>query len=201
MNLPNKITVGRFVLSVIYFALLALISGPGPVIPALARVPASLLWDVVFLLFFTAVIGDVLDGYLARRWNLETDFGRVTDPFVDKIAICGSFVFFLRIPALEKVLPAWMVVVILAREFLVSGIRSLLESKGLPFPANWWGKQKMLVQSIAVCVTLFTLGHWLDRSWSMGVLQALVWVALVSTVVSGITYLHEARALFRAKDI
>ncbi|MBI3099794.1 MAG: CDP-diacylglycerol--glycerol-3-phosphate 3-phosphatidyltransferase [Planctomycetes bacterium] len=201
MNLPNKITVGRFVLSVVYFTLLALMGGPAPADASPGAVSPAWLWDVAFLLFLIGALSDIVDGYLARRWNIVTDFGRVTDPFVDKIIVCGSFVFFLKIPALEGVLPAWMVVVILAREFLVSGLRSLLEAKGLPFPANWWGKQKMVVQSVVVCVILFTLGHWMDRTWSMGVLQALIWVALVSTVASGVTYLYEARALFRAKDI
>ena len=201
-NLPNKITIARFVLSIAYFALLAFADDPGPVGAEAAtwgRWQAdtnSLLHDAGFLCFLIAACTDVLDGYLARKYNLVTDFGRVTDPFVDKISVCGSFVFFVSFPSIRSVVPAWLVVAILAREFLVHGIRSLAESKGIPYAASFWGKQKMVLQCIAVSCVLCYHNHLNGVAWAEGLAAAVVWLTLLSTVVSGVVYLYEARKVF-----
>ncbi len=201
-NLPNKITIARFVLSVAYFGMLALAGDPGPVEATAqwGRWQAdtnSLLHDAAFLFFLVAACTDMLDGYLARKYNLVTDFGRVTDPFVDKISVCGSFVFFVSFPSIKSIVPAWLVVAILAREFLVHGIRSLAESKGIPFAASFWGKQKMVVQCIAVCTVLFYMNHFNGILWAMGFTIAMVWIALFFTIMSGMVYLWDARRIFQ----
>ncbi|HKS17357.1 MAG TPA: CDP-diacylglycerol--glycerol-3-phosphate 3-phosphatidyltransferase, partial [Planctomycetota bacterium] len=147
MTLANKITLGRFAVTIVYFVLLGLV-GTG------VADDQKILYTAFFL-FLAAVVGDGLDGYYARKYHQETNFGRIADPFADKIMICGSFVFFLAIPALKELVTAWMVVVILAREFLVTAIRSAAEAQGIPFHASGWGKTKMIVQSFVVATAVF----------------------------------------------
>ena len=115
MTLANKITLGRFAITIVYFVLLGICG----------READWRLLYAAFFLFLLAVVGDGLDGYYARKYHQETTFGRIADPFVDKIMICGSFVFFLSIRPLAEILTGWMVMIIIAREFLVSAIRSV----------------------------------------------------------------------------
>jgi CDP-diacylglycerol--glycerol-3-phosphate 3-phosphatidyltransferase len=189
MNLPNRITVYRFFLSIAYFGLLIVVRSAGP------RMVPWLL-DGALAIFILASITDALDGYFARKYGMATDFGRVADPFVDKIMICGSFVFFLTIPPLSSIIAAWMVVIVLAREFLVQGLRSLAESKGIAFGSSIWGKQKMIVQCVVVGCCLFYAAHLSGFEWATAVIKAMVWLALITTVVSGLAYVHNARKLF-----
>lgn len=203
MNLPNRVTIARFVVSVVYFVVLAFAADPGPVLVGTflggrwAGDLNSVLLDVAFGLFLIAACTDMLDGYLARKYDLVTDFGRVTDPFVDKISVCGSFVFFVSFPSIKNVVPAWIVVAILAREFLVHGIRSLAESKGIPFGASFWGKWKMVVQCIAVCTVIFYMNHFNGISWATWTTIGVVGIALFFTLMSGAVYLWDARRIFR----
>jgi CDP-diacylglycerol--glycerol-3-phosphate 3-phosphatidyltransferase len=184
------------VLSLVYFALLVVAQvwegRPGN------RENVVLVLDIALIIFAIASVTDALDGYLARSRNVVTDFGRVADPFVDKILICGSFVFFLTIKHLSSIIGAWMVVVILAREFLVQGIRSLAESKGIAFHSSVWGKQKMIVQCIVVACGLFYSAHVHPYYWAKVVITAMVWLVLVTTVASGVAYVYSARKVFRS---
>ena len=195
MTLANKVTSGRFFLTLAYFVLLAL------VVRADSADHRSLLLDIGFGLFLLVAFGDVLDGYLARKYGEVTHFGRIADPFVDKILVCGSFIFFLSIEPLRDVFHAWFVVVVLAREFLVQGIRSAAEASGIAFGANSWGKQKTLVQNLAVGTAICTASHLADAEWALMLTKVLMWLALVSTVVSGAVYIVSARGLFRGQKI
>ena len=192
MTLANKITTARFFLSIAYFVLLA-VNG---------REVDPVLLDVAFGLFLVAVIGDVLDGYYARKYKEITNFGRIADPFVDKIVICGSFVFFLTIVPVQRVLPAWMVVVILAREFLVTGIRGAAEAQGIPFGADIWGKIKMFVQCFVVGTAIMYAAHFEPAKawpWTAHAMNALFWIATAVTAVSGVHYVVQARRLFGSR--
>lgn len=185
MNLPNKITSGRFVAAVVFLALL----GWGS-----QRKDPRIL-TAAFVLFQIAAWSDLLDGYLARKYQQVTHFGRIADPLVDKILVCGAFIFFLTIEPLARIFTAWFAVVVLGREFLVSGIRGAAEAAGIPFPASAWGKIKTFVQNVAVG---WGVGHaaWLpDSRWSAATLTALMWGALAATVISGATYAMNARRL------
>jgi CDP-diacylglycerol--glycerol-3-phosphate 3-phosphatidyltransferase len=102
-----------------------------------------------FGLFLFAAVTDFADGYLARRFNQVSMFGRVFDPFADKVLICGTFVVLLDFPALASLLPSWFVVVVISRELLVTTVRGAAEARGIPFPADRLGKWKMVAQ----CVT------------------------------------------------
>ncbi len=142
MNLPNQLTIARLILSVVWFVVLALFTH--------GTFPAEWQRTVLNLstLFFILAVGtDFLDGYLARKWNLESTFGRIADPFVDKILICGGFIMLTGISGLVK---PWFPLLIVFREFLISGLRSYLESKGVAFGASLSGKLKMIFQSIAI---------------------------------------------------
>ncbi|OGL46920.1 MAG: CDP-diacylglycerol--glycerol-3-phosphate 3-phosphatidyltransferase [Candidatus Schekmanbacteria bacterium RBG_16_38_10] len=191
MNLPNKITLCRFIIAIVYFVILSfakIYEGKEEFI---------ILMDVAFILFLIAAISDVLDGYIARKYNIVTNFGRIADPFVDKVIVCGSFILFLNFYGLDDIYYSWMVVVVIAREFLIHNIRSAAEAKGIPFGANFWGKQKMLLQSLTILATLFTLPHLLNIEYAVIGLKILVWVMLFSTVMSGIAYIFVIVKLFK----
>ena len=172
-NLPNKLTLSRLLLAIVFFALLSYRCY------TIALVAYSIAWAT-----------DWLDGYLARKKGLMTDFGRIADPFVDKIIVCGGFI--LMIQHTDNIVPAWMVVVIVAREFLISSLRSYSESKGIEFGANMWGKAKMFTQSSTICLTLFFSAYFKDlMAFKIGIIFML-WVTVIITLVSGIKYMVKA---------
>jgi len=182
VNVPNAITVSRLVVTAMTFVCLELIADPNE--------PTAVLAWIAFSLFMLAALTDFLDGYLARKWGMVTAFGRVADPFADKVLITGSLVVLLQFPAATAVLTTWYVVIVIAREFLVTAIRGFVESSGRPFPADRLGKWKMVSQcwTIAALLTMVAgtgIWHW------AAVLG--FWVSLVLTVVSGINYVYKAR--------
>ena len=113
MNLPNQITVGRLLLSGVLFAYLELVCRHGA---------GTLAWYIAFTIYMVTVLSDGLDGYLARSRGQVTAFGRIADPLADKIVITGVMVYGLSIPVTSLLVPAWVIVLVLAREFLVSGL-------------------------------------------------------------------------------
>ncbi len=185
MNLPNLITVSRLAVTAAVFVLLECIRTPQDPDPVLAW------W--AFSLFLLAACTDFLDGYLARKWGMVTAFGRVADPFADKVLTTGSLVVLLRFPAATEILTTWFVVVILAREFLVTAIRGMVEASGQPFPADRLGKYKMVAQCWT-SAALMTMVAGTDI-WVWAAIGGY-WVSLVLTVVSGLNYVWKARHVF-----
>ncbi len=179
MNLPNKLTIGRLALTAVFFVLIA--------------TPSALLQNVSLAVFIIAVVTDFIDGWYARKYKMVTDFGRVADPFVDKILICGALTFLLAKGQDASRVRDWMVVIIIAREFLVSGMRSLAESKNIPFGATHWGKFKALSQNFAVGFSIFYVAN--DVAVIKPLVDAILYLATAMTAVSGLIY------LFRAKRI
>jgi CDP-diacylglycerol--glycerol-3-phosphate 3-phosphatidyltransferase len=198
LNLPNLITISRFVLSIVFFVLLGLFDAyyyklVGDPLPS----KAVLLLDVSIAVFILAACTDWVDGYLARKWGLVSTFGRIADPFVDKVFICGSFIFLIPITPL---VPAWFVVVLIMREFLVSGLRSFLEARGVAFGAGMGGKLKMLFQSVTVPFVLFyRANHFDSRPWKIIVIVLLV-LTILLTVTSTVEYVKRAIRLMRDGD-
>jgi CDP-diacylglycerol--glycerol-3-phosphate 3-phosphatidyltransferase len=188
-NLPNRLTSLRLFLSLILFCILAW---------------EQYLWSLV--LFIIAAGTDWLDGYYARKYGQVTTLGRILDPFADKVIVCGTFIFLLAAPAMADVrygLRAWMVVVIVGRELLVTALRSFIEDRGSDFSAKVAGKLKMLVQCIAAGVCLFYL-HYAQPGatvavvgWLKLLLVVSVWSAVVLTVYSGVGYVVAAVRLLR----
>ncbi len=175
------------------------------------------MWTAL-IIFLLAVASDALDGYLARSWKVESAFGRVVDPFADKILICGAFIFFaapqLMLPHISLTPAAtgaeltgvqpWMAVVLIAREFLVTGIRGLAESHGIDFRAMWSGKVKMILQCAAVIGVLVYLALVYDIQ-NQAVLEFFrlarniaIWAMLVVTVVSAWQYISRAWRIIEA---
>lgn len=214
-NIPNLLTMLRLVLAAAFFAVLAVYQFDADqytlLLPAL-------------VLFIAAAMTDWLDGLLARRWEVESKFGRIMDPFCDKVLILGALCFLAgpgfayEIPVFDKdnmfagkrlaqasgFLP-WMVVVIIARELLVTGIRGEMEGSGHKFGANLWGKLKMILQSIVVPIVLLVvylldkdvLGH-LAEEVSL-VRDILVYATIAVTVLSGLPYVTGAYRVSKAQ--
>ncbi len=190
INVPNQITLGRLGLTIIFMGVLSLFD---------ARQLAGQRWllEVGFWIFLVAALADVLDGLLARMMKSETSFGRILDPVVDKVMVCGAFVLFASHPFwngernITGVAP-WMVIVIILREFLVSAVRSQSEAEGREFGALWMGKLKMFVQSATVLVVLGQLAWKLEGLAPLRI--AAIWITVVVTALSAVQYLHRARA-------
>ena len=139
MNLPNQLTVARCILTAVFVVLLS--------------VQNVFCYGVGYVVFVAAAITDYYDGKIARERNLVTNFGKLLDPVADKVLMVSAFIMLLGIPAMQ--VPAWSVVVILAREFLVTGARSLGAAQGIVIPANKWGKMKTILQMVYACTFLF----------------------------------------------
>lgn len=189
---PNRITAFRFVGALALFALFAFnVEDADPV-------QAGLFMSTAFWLFIVTSLSDWLDGYLARSQNVVTPFGRIADPFVDKVLVLGSMIFLATMPWSRDSFPAWIVVVILAREFLVTGIRGYIESVGKAFPADLFGKFKMVLQCLAIG---FALGarafHWPEALYDFIVASTdvLVWLTLLTTVGSGLSYVFKTQKI------
>lgn len=179
-NLPNRLTLLRLLLSIVFFIFLS-----------------YRYYNVALGSFLFAWLTDWLDGYLARKKGLLTDFGRIADPFVDKIIVCGGFI--LLIQHAHDIIPSWMVVVIVAREFLVNSLRSYSESKGIEFGATIWGKAKMFVQSLTISLILLFFARLEQFIVIKQGIIVMLWLTVIITVVSGIKYMVKAGPAILAK--
>ncbi|MGY8770802.1 MAG: CDP-diacylglycerol--glycerol-3-phosphate 3-phosphatidyltransferase [Pirellulales bacterium] len=192
-NVPNAITMARFVLSILIFVLL----------------PLGMYWESM-VVFVIAASTDWMDGYWARKYNQVTQVGRIFDPFVDKIIICGTFIYLAAEDA-SGILP-WMAVVIVGREMLVTVLRSFIEQHGGDFSANMPGKLKMVFQCVAVAASMFALewpgsesvvSNWYGVTgitpWLQWTLIISVWLAVISTVYSGTIYIFAAADMIKSQ--
>ena len=168
MNLPNKLTILRVIM--IPFFVFFLLSGVGG---------SASKW-IALVIFAAASITDTLDGYIARRDNLITDFGKFMDPLADKLLVCSALICFVE---LDK-LPAWMVIIIIAREFIISGFRLVASDNGIVIAASYWGKFKTVSQMFMIIVLIADLGGVFDIVGTV-----LIWLSLILTVVSLIDYI------------
>lgn len=194
MTLANKITAARFLLSLFVFAAIVL-AGRG--LPAPWTTAA---WWTAMVLFTVTAATDALDGWAARRYGEETSLGRIADPLVDKIVVCGSLILLLGSPAAASVCPPWLIVVVIAREFLIQGLRGAAEGKRIAFPANFWGKQKMIVQSISTVAVMLYAAHFDGVTWAWWAAHGFAWALLMSTIASGLTYAPLARRVLRQES-
>jgi CDP-diacylglycerol--glycerol-3-phosphate 3-phosphatidyltransferase len=193
MNLPNKLTVSRFVLTAAFLVVMF----------------TEMPWHqtLALVLFSLGGITDFLDGRIARQRQLITNFGILMDPLADKIMTCSAFIAFVGL----NLIPAWMVVVIVARELAITGLRLLAASKNLVLAAEGFGKHKTISQIVAIIAILTVRAYpqWgtvgpsifgvpLGRNvpWAVSFAQLAVWVAVALTIYSGCAYLWKNRALF-----
>ena len=191
MTAANKVTSIRFLLCIAYYILLSL---------CMRQRDVGML-TMVFILNQIIAWSDLLDGYLARKYKEVTHFGRIADPLVDKILVCGSFIFFLMLDPLPQIFTPWFATVVLGREFLVSGIRGAMEAAGIPFPATFWGKAKTLIQNVA-CGTALGYCTWFPAApWAEMLTIVFMWATLVATVMSGVTYVLSARKFLGSERV
>lgn len=191
---PNRITAARFVGAAALFAVLAQFAEFNA--ETIRQERTLLLY--AFWLFIVVAVSDVLDGWLARRGNHITAFGRIADPFVDKVLVLGAMIYLAVLPWSREFFPAWIVVVILAREFLVTGIRGYVESLGAQFPADGFGKVKMFTQCFAVGVVIGLFAfEWTPAAFDFLKSTAVffVWTTLVTSVGSGLSYILKTRKI------
>ena len=180
MNLPNKLTVLR-VLMIPFFVLFALLE----VVPGSSSYIAGGIYVI-------ASLTDLLDGKLARKYNLVTDFGKFMDPLADKLLVCSALICLV---SMER-LPAWIVIVIISREFIISGFRLVALDNGVVIAASYWGKFKTTFQMLMIIVLFLDLGGVFDL-----IGEILIWAALILTVVSLVDYLVKNKNVILEGDI
>src|SRR5579875_1943834 len=184
-NLPNQLTAARFVLALLLFALIA-----------------AEAWWWCLIVFVVAAFTDWLDGYLARKQNRTSNLGRILDPLVDKVLMCGVYICLLPFGIEGQWLWPWMVTIVVARELVITGLRGWMESHGAVFGADWLGKFKMGLQCAAVIAVfvafLVPQGSGVWNFFFDSVRNILIWVMVVITLLSGLQYIWKAAMLLNA---
>ncbi len=197
LNVPNQITIVRFVLAIIFCAILAQYS---------QRDPKPWMLELASGLFIVAAVTDFLDGYLARKWGQVTPLGRILDPLVDKLLVCGAFILFAGSEFVDVTghnvteMKTWMVVFIVGREMLVTSLRGFNESMGKAFGASIHGKLKMWMQSIAAPVILIVVAHegtTISLETARTIKLVLVWATVIITALSMFQYLIQSRYILQ----
>ncbi|MBQ8724705.1 MAG: CDP-diacylglycerol--glycerol-3-phosphate 3-phosphatidyltransferase [Oscillospiraceae bacterium] len=182
MNLPNKLTVLRIILVPVFMAFIYIDS-----------IPLHFLWAAI--IFAIASLTDMLDGKIARKRNLITTFGKFLDPLADKILVIAALAVFVEIPEIQ--MSAIPLVIIITREFMVSGMRLLAAEDGVVIAAGIWGKLKTAFTMAAIVVILLYLVIFCDLGLGSGVqdfvrtwvLDSLIWISAALTVISGVVYM------------
>ena len=178
MNVPNRLTILRVAMIPLFVI--------------------AMLWQqlpysdyIAGGLFIAACITDFFDGYLARKYNQVTTFGKFMDPLADKLLVCSAMICFIE---LDK-LPAWIVIIIIGREFIISGFRLIAAENGVVIAANYWGKFKTASQMVMIILLLADLGGIFDT-----LAQIFIWISLALTVISLITYIWQNKSVLSMQD-
>lgn len=179
MNLPNKLTTFRVILI------------PFFVFFMLAPNMTGINNYIAVAIFIVASLTDLLDGKIARKYNLVTNFGKFMDPLADKLLVCSAMICLIQTGQLA----AWIVVIIIAREFIISGFRLIAAENGVVIAANYWGKFKTVSQMIMIILLLIDLGGVFDI-----LEQIFIWLSLALTVISLITYIWQNRSVLSMQD-
>ena len=179
MNLPNKLTVMRMILIpfFVFFMLAPYFEGYGNYIAV--------------AIFIIASLTDMLDGKIARKYNLVTNFGKFMDPLADKLLVCSALICLI---ALDRI-PAWIVIVIISREFIISGFRLIAADNGVVIAASYWGKFKTVSQMIMIILLM------LDFGGVFAVLtQIFIWLSVALTIISLLTYIMQNRKVLSMQE-
>ena len=168
MNLPNKLTILRVIL-IPFFLVFLMVDG----------IPGG-KW-ISLVIFIVASLTDMLDGKIARKYNLITNFGKFMDPLADKLLVCSAMIAMIDLGRI----PCWVVIIIIAREFIISGFRLVASDNGVVIAAGWWGKIKTVVQMIMIIVLICDFGGKV-----VGIIEnVLIYAALALTIISLVDYL------------
>ena len=184
MNLPNRLTFARILLIPFFVGFLLWENSPHHALIAL-------------LIFAVASLTDMLDGKIARKYNMITDFGKFMDPIADKLLICAAYTVFVQL----GICSAWVVILILAREFAVTSLRMIAAGSGKVIAANYWGKVKTASQMAVTILVLILMevGSWgvLPPNFPSAIIcSVLIWISVALTVVSGAVYLVQNKKFF-----
>lgn len=177
MNLPNKLTMFRVILIpfFVFFLLAPWFTGYGNYIAV--------------VIFIAASLTDLLDGKIARKYNLVTNFGKFMDPLADKLLVCSALICLVELSRI----PAWIVIIIIAREFIISGFRLIAAESGVVIAASYWGKFKTTAQMIAVILLVLDLPNAVFQTLG----TVFVYIALVLTVVSLVDYIAKNKDVLK----
>ena len=181
MNTPNKLTVARMIM--VPFLVVFLLTGWG----------GEANRYISLILFVAASITDWFDGYLARKNHLVTNFGKFMDPLADKLLVCSAMICMIELGRL----PAWFVIIIIGREFIISGFRLIAAENGIVIAANYWGKFKTVSQMIMIILLIL---HFDDISVFALLEQIFIWISLALTVISLMTYIWQNRNVLSMQE-
>ena len=179
MNTPNKLPIARMI--IVPFLVIFLLTGWG----------GEANRYISLTLFVVASVTDWFDGYLARKNNLVTNFGKFMDPLADKLLVCSAMICMIDL----KRLPAWFVIIIIAREFIISGFRLIAAENGIVIAANYWGKFKTASQMIMIILLIL---HF-DGIFVI-LEQIFIWLSLALTIISLITYIWQNRTVLSMQE-
>ena len=179
MNTPNKLTIARMI--IVPFLVIFLLTGWG----------GEANRYISLTLFVVASVTDWFDGYLARKNNLVTNFGKFMDPLADKLLVCSAMICMIDL----KRLPAWFVIIIISREFIISGFRLIAAENGIVIAANYWGKFKTASQMIMIILLIL---HF-DGIFVI-LEQIFIWLSLALTIISLITYIWQNRTVLSMQE-
>lgn len=173
MNLPNKLTIFRVFLIPVFVLVYFLVGNP---------------W-LSAAVFVIASLTDTADGYIARKYNLVTNFGKFADPLADKLLVCSAMICMVSV----GVMPAWAVILIMAREFIISGFRTVAADNNIVIAASWWGKIKTIVQMVMIVALLLNF----EALWFRIVCDVLLYAAVALTIISMVDYLYKNRQVLK----
>lgn len=182
MNLPNKLTIFRVILIIPFIVLL--LGGEKGWFGENAMIPNI----IALAIFIAASLTDLLDGKIARKYNLVTNFGKFMDPLADKLLVCSAMIALIELGRI----PAWIVIVIISREFIISGFRLIASDNGVVIAASYWGKFKTTFQMIMICLMIVKMDN---VEWMRILTDVVMWIALILTVVSLVDYLVKNKAV------
>ena len=177
MNTANKLTLCRVVMIPIFIVLLYLEF-------------AGHLW-VALAVFILASVTDFVDGYVARHYDQVTDFGKFMDPLADKLLVCAALICFLADP--QANMPAWVVIIIISREFIISGFRLVAAEKGVTIAASYWGKVKTFVQ---MAMSIFLVFHFQAEVFRI-IESILIYASVILTIISLVDYIYKNRGVMK----
>lgn len=172
MNTANKLTILRVILVPVFMVFLLMESTWAHV--------------VALLVFIIASLTDMLDGKIARKYNMITNFGKFMDPLADKMLTTAAFLIFME----KGIIGSWALMIILAREFMVSGVRLLAAGEGNVIAASFWGKFKTVSQMVAIIATILLMlsTQFVPENTAVLVSAILIWISIVFTIISGVEY-------------
>ena len=177
MNLPNKLSLLRIILV--------------PVMAVVFLLDFTYAPLIAVIIFILAAITDFFDGRIARKYNMVTNFGKFMDPLADKLLVCAALICFLAEDNPE--MPAWVVIIIISREFIISGFRLVAAEKGVTIAASYWGKVKTVVQMAMSIVLIFDFTH----PWFRIIDLILIYASLILTVISLVDYIYKNRDVMK----